>query len=79
MSRWNGIDLEDAANGAGLQATMVRTVEEFLAEEQFRHLAALDLVQIEKIGESDPVPFTSAPKAPLDGIRALGREPFFIS
>ncbi|MDQ0391809.1 CoA transferase [Labrys monachus] len=72
VSRWNGLDLEEAANAAGLQATMVRTVEEFMAEEQFRHLADLDLVQIERIGESDPVPFTPNPKAPLDGIRALG-------
>jgi crotonobetainyl-CoA:carnitine CoA-transferase CaiB-like acyl-CoA transferase len=72
VRRWDGLELEEAANRAGLQATMVRTAEEFMAEEQFRHLAAIDLVEIEKIADSDPVSFTPAPKSPLDGVRALG-------
>ena len=32
----------------------------------------MPLITIEKIGESDPIPFTKNAKAPLDGIRALG-------
>jgi crotonobetainyl-CoA:carnitine CoA-transferase CaiB-like acyl-CoA transferase len=72
VRRWDGLELEEAANRAGLQATMVRTVEEFMAEEQFRYLAAMDLVEIEKIADTDPVSFTPAPKSPLDGVRALG-------
>ena len=72
VRRWDGLELEEAANRAGLQATMVRTVEEFMAEEQFGYLAAMDLVEIKKIADSDPVSFTPAPKSPLDGVRALG-------
>ncbi len=72
VSQWNGLELEEAANKAGLQATLIRTAEEFLEEEQFRHLEAMDLVEIEKIADGEPVPFTKAPKTPLDGIRALG-------
>jgi crotonobetainyl-CoA:carnitine CoA-transferase CaiB-like acyl-CoA transferase len=72
VRRWDGLELEEAANRAGLQATMVRTVEEFMAEEQFRYLAAMDLVEIEKIADGDPVSFTPAPKSPLDSVRALG-------
>jgi crotonobetainyl-CoA:carnitine CoA-transferase CaiB-like acyl-CoA transferase len=72
VRRWDGLELEEAANRAGLQATMVRTVEEFMAEEQFGYLAAMDLVEIKKIADSDPVSFTPAPKSPLEGVRALG-------
>ena len=72
VRRWDGLELEEAANRAGLQATMVRTVEEFMAEEQFGYLAAMNLVEIKKIADSDPVSFTPAPKSPLEGVRALG-------
>ena len=72
VRRWDGLELEEAANRAGLQATMVRTVEEFMAEEQFGYLAAMDLVEIKKIADSDPVSFTPAAKSPLEGVRALG-------
>jgi len=72
VKKWTGLDLEKAANAQGLQATLVRTVEEFMAEEQFEHLAQMPLVEIERIGDSDPMPFTPDPRAPLDGIRALG-------
>jgi crotonobetainyl-CoA:carnitine CoA-transferase CaiB-like acyl-CoA transferase len=72
VRRWDGLELEEAANRAGLQATIVRTVEEFMAEEQFGYLAAMDLVEIKKIADSDPVSFTPAPKSPLEGVRALG-------
>src|ERR1700730_18777576 len=58
VRRWEGLELEEAANRAGLQATMVRTVEEFMAEEQFGYLAAMDLVEIKKIADSNPVFFT---------------------
>lgn len=69
---WDSFDLEKEANRGGLQATVVRSTEEFLEHEQFRHLAELPLVHIEKIGESDPEPFSEDPASPLDGVRALG-------
>jgi crotonobetainyl-CoA:carnitine CoA-transferase CaiB-like acyl-CoA transferase len=69
---WDAADLENAMNRAGLQATIVRSTEEFLHEEQFRYVEELPLIEIEKIAESAPEPFTTNPKAPLDGLRALG-------
>ncbi|EQB15939.1 CoA transferase [Sphingobium lactosutens] len=69
---YDGLDLERRFNEAGLQATLVRTAEEFVATEQFGYLKDMPLVEITKIGDSDPVPFTADPKTPLDGIRALG-------
>lgn len=70
--KWNSFELEEVANSRGMQATVVRSVEEFLCLEQFKVLATQPLIEIEKIGDSDPIPFTSKPQAPLDGIRALG-------
>jgi len=69
---WNSFDLEEQANRHGLQATVVRSTEEFLELDQFRHLAAMPLVTIEKIADSAPEPFTPYPRTPLDGVRALG-------
>lgn len=70
--KWNAFQLEEVANSRGIQATVVRTVEEFLELEQFRYIASDPLIEIEKIGETDPIPFTSNPKSPLDGVRCLG-------
>ena len=72
IRKWNALELEEAANRAGLQATVVRSVDEFFASEQFPYLEELPLIEIEKIGESDPIPFSPAPTTPLDRIRALG-------
>ena len=72
VRKWDAFALEEAMNRAGLQATVIRSPEEFLREEQGRHVAGLPLIEIEKIGESDTVPFSGNPAAPLSGIRALG-------
>lgn len=72
VRKYDGLELEERFNAAGLQATLVRTAEEFMATEQFGYLKEMPLVEIVKIGDSDPIPFTANPKTPLDGIRALG-------
>jgi crotonobetainyl-CoA:carnitine CoA-transferase CaiB-like acyl-CoA transferase len=69
---WNAVELETAMNRAGLQATVIRSALEFLEEEQFRYVDELPLIEVEKIGDSAPEPFTANPRTPLDGIRALG-------
>jgi crotonobetainyl-CoA:carnitine CoA-transferase CaiB-like acyl-CoA transferase len=71
--QWNADDLEEAAAGAGLVFAKVRTFEEFRKEAQYRDvLSRMRLINVEKIGESDPVPFKEGAKSPLDGIRAFG-------
>ncbi|SOE97043.1 CoA-transferase family III [Burkholderia sp. D7] len=72
VRKWNGVELEDAASRAGVQATMLRTFDEFARVPQFQYIKDTPLIQIEKIGESDPEPFTSNPEHPLSGVRALG-------
>ena len=53
-------ELEAAAAEAGLVLAMVRTTEEFLTEPQYTEvLSTMPLITVEKIGESEPVPFTN--------------------
>jgi len=52
---------------------MLRTTEEFMKEIQYTEVLSKEpLIKVEKIGESDPVPFRSGGKTPLDGVRTLG-------
>ncbi|MCA1186309.1 MULTISPECIES: CoA transferase [unclassified Saccharopolyspora] len=72
ISGWNALDLENAAVEAGTVLPMLRSTEELLAEPHYRDaLADLPLIEITKIGESEPEPLTGG-GSPLDGIRALG-------
>jgi len=71
--QWRADDLEDAAAEAGLPIAKVRTFEEFRNEPQYTDvLSTVPLITVEKIGDSDPVPFKKDAKSPLDGIRAVG-------
>jgi crotonobetainyl-CoA:carnitine CoA-transferase CaiB-like acyl-CoA transferase len=72
IRKWDAFEFEEQANRAGLQATIVRSPEEFLQSEQCHCLASLPLVHIEKIADGDPQPFAASPVRPLDGVRALG-------
>ncbi|MEW2501079.1 MULTISPECIES: CoA transferase [unclassified Amycolatopsis] len=73
VARWNALDLEEAGADAGLVMPMVRSTEEFLQTRQYRDvLADLPLIEIEKIGDSDPEPLSEGARQPLDGVRALG-------
>jgi crotonobetainyl-CoA:carnitine CoA-transferase CaiB-like acyl-CoA transferase len=73
ISKWDAYELELAGSERKVVMPVVRTLEEFMEESQYRdHLAHLPLIQIEKIGESEPEPFSANPSSPLDGIKALG-------
>ena len=71
--QWRADDLEIAAAEAGLPFAKVRTFEEFRTELQYTEvLSRMRLITVEKIGESEPVPFKKNGTSPLDGIRAFG-------
>ncbi|MEU1676665.1 CoA transferase [Streptomyces roseifaciens] len=66
-------ELEEAGNDAGIVMAMLRETHEFLAEPQYRDvLAHAPLIEIEKIGDSDPEPLPPGAAQPLSGVRALG-------
>ena len=71
--QWRADELETAAAEEGLVLAKVRTFEELREELQYTEvLAKMPLISVEKIGESEPIPFKPDAKSPLDGIRALG-------
>jgi crotonobetainyl-CoA:carnitine CoA-transferase CaiB-like acyl-CoA transferase len=73
MLQWRADELETAAAEAGLPFVMLRTTQEFMNELQYTEVLSREpLIRVEKIGESDPVPFKKEGKTPLDGVRALG-------
>jgi crotonobetainyl-CoA:carnitine CoA-transferase CaiB-like acyl-CoA transferase len=73
IREWRADDLENAAAEAGLPFAKVRTFEEFRREIQYTEvLSRMPLITVEKIGESEPIPFKKDAKTPLDGVRAFG-------
>jgi hypothetical protein len=71
--QWRAEELEAAAAEAGLVFAMVRSNDEFRREAQYTEvLSKMPLITLEKIGESEPVPFKGGTKSPVEGIRALG-------
>jgi crotonobetainyl-CoA:carnitine CoA-transferase CaiB-like acyl-CoA transferase len=70
VSKWDSAELDEAAAAAGVVGAVIRTPEEWLAHPQGKWLADKPLVEIIKIGDSDPEPFAPAAR-PLSGLRVL--------
>src|SRR5882724_11748994 len=71
--QWRADDLETAAAEQGLVLAKGRSNEEFRRELQYTEvLSKMPLITVEKIADSEPIPFKPAAKMLLDGIRALG-------
>jgi crotonobetainyl-CoA:carnitine CoA-transferase CaiB-like acyl-CoA transferase len=70
VAGWQAQALEDALNAAGLPAGMVRARDEWLAHPHARALADLPLLEIVRIGDSRPEPFSGGSR-PLSGVRVL--------
>lgn len=74
LRRWNRLELESAAEKAGVPITITRTLRELMDHRAFQNIGGQSLITVEKIADTDPVPFTPHPRAstPLDGIKVLG-------
>src|SRR6185503_12931856 len=70
VSQWDSEELDAAAAEAGVVYAIVRTPEEWAGHPQGKYLADKPLVEIIKIGDSEPEPFTPAAR-PLSGLRVL--------
>ena len=71
--QWRADDLETAAAEQGLVLAKVRTNGEFRRELQYTEvLSRMPLITVEKIADSEPIPFKPGARMPLDGIRAFG-------
>lgn len=75
IKKWNAPELEEAAAKVGVVMPMVRTVEEFINEPQYKFLMEHPLIEIEKISDGKPEPlpkFSPNCSMPLEGLKALG-------
>ena len=70
VSQWDALDLEDAIDHARACGAMVRGNDEWLRHPHGQVLAAKPVLEVIKIGDSDPEPFPEGDR-PLAGIRAL--------
>jgi crotonobetainyl-CoA:carnitine CoA-transferase CaiB-like acyl-CoA transferase len=70
VATWDALDLEAAIDEAKGCGAMVRSNAEWLDHPHGKALKAKPVVEIIKIGDSDPEPFPSGDR-PLSGIRAL--------
>ena len=71
IMQWDGEALELAIREESGAIGMVRSAEEWLAHPVGRRLAAKPVVEVEKIGDSDPIPLPQGCDMPLQGIRVL--------
>ncbi|MEH6404183.1 MAG: CoA transferase [Sneathiella sp.] len=70
VAKWDAEALDDALAAANTCGGIIRSEEEWLNHPHGQALAAQAVVEIEKIGDSDPEPFSEGGPA-LHGIRAL--------
>lgn len=63
-------ELEERCRELGVPGVVARSAEEWRSEDHGRHLGALPVVRIEKIGDSDAQPWREGPR-PLSGVRVL--------
>jgi crotonobetainyl-CoA:carnitine CoA-transferase CaiB-like acyl-CoA transferase len=70
VASWDSFELESAANASGLPICVVRTPEEWLAEEQGALLAGQPVIGLERIGDAPAQDFGQAER-PFEGIRVL--------
>jgi crotonobetainyl-CoA:carnitine CoA-transferase CaiB-like acyl-CoA transferase len=70
VAKWDALDLEAAIDAARVCGGMVRSNDEWLAHPHGQVLAGKPIVEIIKIGDSDPEPLPRGDR-PLSGIRAL--------
>lgn len=73
VAGWDALALEQAIADQGLCGAAVRTYAEWLETEQGKAVAATPIIEIVKIGESEPQPFAPAQPGdrPLSGVKVL--------
>ncbi|MDQ1119100.1 MULTISPECIES: CoA transferase [Pseudoxanthomonas] len=72
IARWDAFALEDAISGAGGTCVAVRTQAEWRSHPQGRYLAERPLIEITRIGDTQPLPLPGERAAlPMEGLRVL--------
>ncbi|MBB3214452.1 crotonobetainyl-CoA:carnitine CoA-transferase CaiB-like acyl-CoA transferase [Herbaspirillum sp. Sphag1AN] len=71
IRQWKADDLDAAMEQHRVIGAIHRTSDEWLRHPQGQYLSTVPLIEIVKVGESDPVPYTQNPTQPLSGVRTL--------
>lgn len=71
VATWEGEELEAAMFEAGVVGVMHRRTDEWLAHPEGAHLAKTDLIEIRKVADGEPKPWSPDPTQPLSGVKAL--------
>jgi hypothetical protein len=71
IARWDAQELEDALSERGLCGARVRNGQEWREHPQGIALAEHPVVEVLRIGDSDPQPLLGANGPPLEGVRVL--------
>jgi hypothetical protein len=71
VMEWDAEALEKAIRSEGGAIGVVRTADEWLAHPVGRRLSQKPIVEVVKIGESDPIPLPKQGGSPLQGIKVL--------
>jgi crotonobetainyl-CoA:carnitine CoA-transferase CaiB-like acyl-CoA transferase len=70
INKWDSAELDEAAAEKNLVFALCLSRDEWLKHPQGQQLAKAPLVEIVKIGDSEPMPFPPAAR-PLEGVRVL--------
>ena len=70
IAKWDSHDLEEAVAAARACGSVIRSNKEWLEHPHGKMLSGKPLVEITKIGDSDPIPFPKDGR-PLSGIKVL--------
>src|SRR5271165_5288902 len=68
---WNAEELDEVVAEAGMVMGIHRTAEEWLAHPQGQYLSEAPLIEIDKIGDTEPIPYSPDPSQPLSGIKVI--------
>lgn len=71
IKTWNSADLEHAIAESRAVGAIHRTTAEWAQHPEGRHLGARPLIDIVKVADGPPVPWTPNPTQPLSGIKGL--------
>lgn len=70
VASWDAFELEEALAKAGMCGAVARTADEWKRHPQGRALSSMPVLEVIKVGDSDPEPLNSGAR-PLSGIRCL--------
>jgi crotonobetainyl-CoA:carnitine CoA-transferase CaiB-like acyl-CoA transferase len=71
IKNWDSSALDEAMASSRVVGAIHRSRKEWLQHPQGKYLSNIPLIEIVKIGDSDPIPYTKNPQQPLSGIKAL--------